>query len=182
MTNATFTPGQTYTVKGNVTVTITRRTEKSVWFMNWDGTEVRRKVETDTFLNTEFVRYDERNVANACDVVTETTETVTEAIETVETETTEATTEVIETATEINPLPEAEYEAIRETLVTRFYKINDKLAAEKRARYFYVTRQGGTDTTSYDVAIADYRAKLKDLDTKIKELDLNQGLELDPLD
>ena len=75
MTTTTFTVGKTYTVRGNLTIAIARRTEKSVWFMNWDGVETRRKIETDTFLKTEFVRYDERNVANACDVVAETIET-----------------------------------------------------------------------------------------------------------
>ena len=77
-----FIVGQEYKVKGS-SITITRRTEKSVWFLGWDGKEVRRKPETVSMLGERFevIRYYDLSIARACDVVAETIE-VNETIQT----------------------------------------------------------------------------------------------------
>lgn len=175
MITKAFTPGQTFKTLDDKIATITRRTEKSVWY-SIDGVETRRKIQV--VCNEEMI-HESKNFdvwADHCKAPQ------TEVIETIQTEVTE--TETIEVNTvetsEVNPIDAAEYEAIRNALIDSWQECQSKINDEKSAKYDYLAhckKQGiEPDTTVYDSFIARMRDLAKGYDTKIKSLDMAQGL------
>jgi hypothetical protein len=106
-----FQVGQTYTRKSN-TITITRRTDKSVWFEDWTGTELRRKIQTTGLY--EWVKLDEMYNIDARALV-ETTVTSNEPQDT-HNETTSEPTKVAVTEPKVKSLIVCDREAISDVV------------------------------------------------------------------
>ena len=91
-----FQVGQTYNRRSIVTITITRRTEKSVWF-EVDGKEVRRKIQVSGNKYEglyEYINYDDLYTVDARWSVEPKTTEVIEVAETIETNVADESSEV----------------------------------------------------------------------------------------
>ena len=96
-------------------------------------------------------------------------------------ETTEApqADEPTETTEPIEPLSEVDYKATRNALITKWQELSSKINDEKDAKYAYehqCKKQGiEPDLSKFDEYIAGCREAKKQIDTKIKDLDIAQG-------